>query len=79
MADTLPLPDAESAVPMLLDIDDHHARGSCSDHKGCGWLDSTALLTLEITRPSPSMTSALAAVVEMSRPRYRLISQLASK
>src|SRR6185503_1765102 len=51
----------------------HHSLGSCSDQSGCGEDRLNGVVALPTTRPSGSMSSALAPVVDRSIPSRSVI------
>src|SRR6185295_13918422 len=57
-----------SACLMLLEAAVHHSCGSCSDQSGCGVERFSGVVALLTTRPSRSISRALAPVVERSIP-----------
>src|SRR5262245_27819493 len=65
-----------SACLMLFEVALHHSRGSCSDQSGRGVERLSGVVALLTTRPSRSMSSALAPVVERSIPRSSCLAIL---
>src|SRR5690349_1970125 len=65
------LPDrfaSANACLILFAVAVHHSYGSCSDQSGCGVERFNGVVALLTTRPSRSMISAFAPVVERSIP-----------